>query len=521
MSKSGSRRTKSRMNQRLEDLVGFLQGPSRGSTFVLLVAELLRAMGFTDVYVRKGTENGRDIDARFGSEIWFFECKFTAHRVDTPAAAYKLLQVDSLSDAVQPDHYVFVTNGTTASILRDIAKMKNADKSVKYNVHFWSNDEQYNFDDILLSYPNTYERLIVEFSLKQFVQVSSIFSDFNERSINHIRVNQKFLTRFRGNAGLNVGSKGSETALMRFALDQTLQISSEITSAIPLCVLVTAIPHSPVASLYNFRDLEILQRFTDTMRRLGAEITKAERDHLIFREDLTTTIITNFGSVIMIDSEISVRGEIHLPEWLPCIRENSLRTRNFVKLGILSAPFHVKAYIIANPSHSGSLNLTGLDGMSRRRNMIPDISKRVDEIFLGFRGGHEKKQSDPFKKSPSVAFESAMVRIDGPPETHTEMARALASSLWAFAGKSPQLTECAEKWLLSLKSKLLRQKSRVASVEIFEYFDSIWWLNHPELLDRDFSIFEKILQEGVQEQADINEWRIRAGDLLRELQGKI
>jgi len=58
--------------ERLEELVtGFGGTPAEGGElFTQLCVSLLEAMGFTDIYKRKGTEAGRDIDAKYAGKTW-------------------------------------------------------------------------------------------------------------------------------------------------------------------------------------------------------------------------------------------------------------------------------------------------------------------------------------------------------------------------------------------------------------------------------------------------------------------
>jgi hypothetical protein len=508
---------RTRQVRQLEDLADRLRGPSRGGDFVRLIAALLKEMGFTDVYVRKGTENGRDIDARLGAEVWFFECKYAERTVDTPNAAYKLLQVDALSHSVQPDHYVFVTNGVTASILRDIATMKNADPSVAYVVHFWSDDEQKTLRDVLLSYPDAYVGFVEANNIGFEVQRPDLVSDFRARSAQHIREHQRFLTRFRSTAAAGKHRITGDAAIRRFALDQTFQICSVEFSKVALGVVTMAIPSLPIATLHNFRDLRTLQHFTDTMGSLAAAIAKVERDHIVFQEDTTRTIITNFGSIVMINDTIDVRGEIHIPEWIADIREQSVRVRNFTKLGILPVPFDIKAYIIGRRNNSTQLKLAEFGGMARRRNMFSDVARRMDDLFLILNDKARGGERDKDGSLPAVHFESAMVTMGTPPEMHTEMARSLASSLWTLSGKTLRLEVCAKKWLSAMRARAIRGRWDSVPFEVLEYFDSIWWLAHTETLDRDFGVFQGILRGGAEEAPDVAAWQRRAAELLKSI----
>ncbi|MBI1927435.1 restriction endonuclease [Candidatus Poribacteria bacterium] len=84
--------------------------PDSPDLFEKLCAVLLEAMGFENVYGRKGTEQGRDIDASLVGFRWYFECKFVREDVDTASFAYKFLQLGALDESQRPDFFVLLSN---------------------------------------------------------------------------------------------------------------------------------------------------------------------------------------------------------------------------------------------------------------------------------------------------------------------------------------------------------------------------------------------------------------------------
>ena len=92
------------------------QCPNSSRLFEEFCAQLLRGLGFENVYRRKGTEQGRDIDAQLSNFTWYFECKLVTKDVDTASFAYKFLQLDALHDEQKPDFFVLISNGSIKSI---------------------------------------------------------------------------------------------------------------------------------------------------------------------------------------------------------------------------------------------------------------------------------------------------------------------------------------------------------------------------------------------------------------------
>ena len=84
--------------KKLEDFINYIGEKSKnsGQKFEELCTILLKEMGFTKIYKRKGQEEGRDIDAEYDGKSWFFEVKRYKNSIDTKETAYKLLQIDKL-----------------------------------------------------------------------------------------------------------------------------------------------------------------------------------------------------------------------------------------------------------------------------------------------------------------------------------------------------------------------------------------------------------------------------------------
>jgi hypothetical protein len=142
--------------QRLEDLVGALGRSSTeaGSQFTALYLLLLQHVGFTDLFRRKGSEAGRDIDGQLGGLRFFFECKRARRPLDLAKSAYKLQQIDLLPNELQPDYFVLLSNSVLTSQLQDLFDARSH-RRPGFGVETWVNEpSNRRFDALLASAPD-------------------------------------------------------------------------------------------------------------------------------------------------------------------------------------------------------------------------------------------------------------------------------------------------------------------------------------------------------------------------------
>lgn len=463
---------------KLEQIAGQLDSQPRGRQFVTLCADLLSSMGFQDIYVRKGTESGRDIDARLGSDLWYFECKNTRSQIDSAKTAYKFLQLDSLASEQQPAYFVIITNGTTSSILKDIATSRNSDRSSQYVTYIWSNDEAMVFDDILLSYGDAFTQFLEKLPNKTRGIAAPLVQDFRLRSERHIREKQRFLPRFLATRSYADRRNGLETKVALVQAEKAFRDSCKALLVTGLDLYVVATPPLPTKPIYDFSAFGTdVDRLVDAMAHLDTMLIAREEKYLVFHEFMARTYLSDEGAIAINYMLLGGRS-IDLPTWLYPLREHCVRIRNFAQMGILPVPFDIKAYIVDRADAVPPK----LDGFDRHR--------RRDTL------GESKRHARRGKWSPNprVLFQSALIRVDAKPHSHYELARPLARSLWAKAGHGADLEQQArtffEKWI----QKTRTNEDKVQPDDI-AFVTSFSWLFNDEVMDRSFSVFQNYLRD--------------------------
>jgi len=469
--------------EKLETCVRFLgDSPQEGGKlFTDLCALLLEAMGFSQVYERKGEEQGRDIDARLGEQTWYFECKRHSPSIDTPGAAYKFLQLDMLRDELKPDYFVLISNGSMLSILKDMVEFKNADKFTKYSVEAWTNEPgELAFEKILLSYPEVFISFLGQTALAQLDCFEDLKKDFESRSKTFLANNPRFFeTVVLSIAQVRKQFIFEKTGapLYDFPVEQTLGLLPPLVKARYPAVVLIGCPLNPISGLYNFRDSNHVSSLSKALLPWGVVLEERGLNYLLFRENLmNNTVFFDYGAIACV-SPCGLALEVIRPyDWLKPVREDCVRLRNFAKRGMLITPAVFRLYITNGDFSATRYNEFVFGGIER---FLPERDKDKPDYDI-----------DVLLKGPihseSVVFSSA-------PETHSEIGRPLVTSLWRNSGMKTQLILAAEEVDRQL-SERLRTSADVLPHSI-EFDQSFGWLRETEFLDRSYAVFEGFLRD--------------------------
>jgi hypothetical protein len=474
-----------------EAITSFGRSPSDGGAlFVELCALLLNAMGFTNIYKRKGAEAGRDIDAKLAGQTWYFECKRYSRHIDTPQTAYKFLQLDILPERLQPDFFILMSNASMKSILKDIVEFKRADLNVKYSAESWVNEPlNPTFDTILLSYPEVYINFLIQSIKCKGKAFDRLVADFRSRSDLYLRENPTFFADLLNSiAVIKKARLPKPVQSAAFALQQTYELTKRIFIEGWSLVLIGC-PLTPVAGLYDFYDFQTFSALCKNLSRWGLLLPERRDDCIVFHEIGTKTAFFNFGSIVTV-TRLSYSHGVEPWEWLIPLREDCFRMRNFSKKGFLITPATFKAYIVdlGVSSRMRALEKPGFLGTMDR--FLP----RVAPI--------DSKRG--FVQIPPSGISSDELTVTDPPNMHDEIGRPLVLSLWKNAGLKNSFFQCAEVTETQLLAELRRLESiRSAQAKkeysstfnySVEFFRSLNWLREGELLDTSYEGFEMMLK---------------------------
>jgi hypothetical protein len=483
---------------RLEDLVThFGRSPSEGGAlFVELCVELLKVMGFSDIYIRKGTESGRDIDAKWHGQVWFFECKRYTKTIKTPEMAYKFLQLDVLPESLQPDFFVLFSNASMKSILKDIIEFKKSDRNVRYSVEAWVNEPSNAiFESILLSYPKTYVEFVKTKLKPKGKWFSKLLSDFRVRSRAYLRTNPKFFDGILESIAVIRQASLSKPLepSSKFFLDHTLKVTKRLMGGHSWTLLLIGCPVHPISGLYDFANYRSVKSLVDVLAKWEVVFVKKEGDCLIFGENWgNRTLLFDYGAIVTLtdlsslDTPAFTSQRIEPWEWLQALREDSLRMRNFSKKGMLITPAVFQAHII-DLMHLPS-DKTDFAKFGTLERFMPNV------VFSKSRRGDVKVSH--------LGIHSDALTLNGPPEMHDEIGRPLAESLYREIGIPDPLLDAAK----TIKTKLLKESHRKCTNNgkglwfdpffdcQFSFFESLGWLLDGEVFDRSYGYFEKKLK---------------------------
>jgi hypothetical protein len=482
--------------KRLEELITIVGGSSveGGTFFVQLCALLLQAMGFTDIYIRKGTEIGRDIDAKFSGQNWYFECKRYSKYIDTPEMAYKFLQLEMLTKSLQPDFFVLISNAAMKAILKDIVQFKKADQSVKYSVETWVNDpENPTFNHILLSYPEVYVDFLKRTTNLKGKWFDDLVTDFQTRSKQYLEKNPAFFEGIRKSIAVIKQMDYSKPVehSAKFYLDHTLYLTQRTLRSRGWSLVIVACPARPISGLYDFDDMDSLSPLYKTLAQWGVQIVRRHDSCVEFAENASNrTLFFDFGAIVTV-TPILYLNTVEPSEWLKALREDCLRMRNFAKRGILMTPVLFRAYVT---------NLMYPSWMDKN-SLGPQFFGGLDRFFP------ENALSKSYKgmQIDAAGVGSDDILFNAPPNMHTEIGRTLATSLWRNAGMKTPFLQAAKETEDTLDQRLKTYESgsgtKNSIVEsahfrcAVEFERSLGWLLRGELFDRSYEFFDNVLKE--------------------------
>lgn len=454
---------------RLEDLVNDLGGSNAeaGALFTELVAEILREIGFDDVFIRRGSEAGRDIDAVYRELQLFFECKRARASLETPKVAYKLQQVDLLKESLQPDYFVLVTNVGLTSQLRDLFHARQ-NQSAGYGVEVWSNERvQPRFDRLLLSAPEKVIAFLDAHLPTKPGNWRDLVADFRGRATNLELVPDFVAAMLTKVTSSTIGS--IEPGESSFAMDYAL--SQSVRRSVGGELILAAGPLRPRPQVFDFDDPAATRQLTELLDRWAMRPTDRTDDAMVFREapPPATTRIFGFGAFVLSSSLLFRDVPLHPWEWLIGAREHCLRIRNFMSSGLLETPVVLRMAIRGYRGTPFSLASLGafVDQAAPR-------ARRIDAQML---------LSDRVQLAEPAAF-------------HTEIGRPLVQSLWRAAGwPIPFLTEAEQveaQWLAGARDS--GQNDDYSLQQGVELIQATGWLTRGELVERPYEDFAAALR---------------------------
>lgn len=417
----------------LEALLPELLGRSRnpGDSFVELCCAVLAELGFTAIHKRRGSEQGRDIDAVYGDLRWFFECKLAREKVATESAAYKLAQVDMLASAQQPDVFVYLSNAAAPSILRDIVTSRQT--LGRYDVELWCNEpHDRTFDALMLSAAGAVVTGLEALALDRGQEWPAVVKDFHQRAAAPAPASRlaEVLRRPR-RAGASPGAVVDARRALRLlqqawkecgphglGLDPTGEGPVRPTPGLLLFA-------APLALGTEFDFSTLLARRAFAGRLSGWEMHHSHSDthRMLFREplsaDRTLTMFTTQGGIVTYSYLASTWACLEPEEWLAPLREDSMRMRNYAQAGLLTAPFVLQMQL-----HLPD-NVTWIGGLERLLH---------DESWSLPLQPHDRPLGELPLVSDAIAFGSA-------PQHSQDVAAAILPSFWRRAGfPRPPLT---------------------------------------------------------------------------------
>lgn len=476
---------------RLEDFIRYLgRNPSEaGTLFVRLCAKLLVAMGFTDVFTRVGTELGRDIDARYGGFVWYFECKRYAKSVSTPHTAYKILQLDMLRDELRPDYFVLMSNASLTSILKDIVQFRNAENKVRYSIETWTNEKNNRtFDDILLSYSDDFIEFLGQNShcVRRSIPTQT-FDDFRKRS-HQFRINNgSFFMRFcRSRAALIDAVKNSPQTK---PLDgnEIMAVLQNQRNEILLGngVLTIGWPQSAHGNIYDFEDANTLDSLIKRLEPWGVLYRKHNRTMAEFGENWgeNRTFFLSSGAILTFSDDLFLNRTINPCTWLPLLREDCLRMRNFAKRGMLIMPGFIRTMVgdfhrLIVGYHPEPLTFGGwkrfLAPTEKFRDWVNDIEMKGRYV------------------------ESDDILLKTPPVMHGDFGMPLAASIFRNSGCSESFIDAVRTISHRLLQRLREEHDGIESGSFqrsVQFDKALEWITEGEIRDTRYSAFQRYIDD--------------------------
>jgi hypothetical protein len=413
------------VTQSIYKLIQENQNPS--DLFEELCASMLKDMGFDHVYRRRGTEQGRDIDAEFAGYKWYFECKFVQESIDTASFAYKFLQLDALDPSQKPDFFVLLSNGSIKSILKDIVEFKAADKHTTYCVELWANhDSNLTFDDIILSNVSSVVQLLRDRLAN--TGIPNELDEFVNAGSDHVRTKGKFITRllerpiFRN----RLVNTLQDPLPFQFAIDATFsKVRSTQTARYGhhKSVLVVGVPETTRHGLLECSSIATRRLFAKEFSSWGMELElEPDSSIFVFRElgSAAYTVMTEWGAVATLESIPFSINSIDLSELFKIVKEHSVRFRNYLKRGTLATPCWITIQV-------DDLKL---------RSMVDLLGHSADNPKLRFRSLRGTYQHpvtfDPLEDDlvTSLPVTVQSIRLNSPPNDYSLIGGPLVERLW-------------------------------------------------------------------------------------------
>jgi hypothetical protein len=439
-------------------------------------------MGFENVRQRRGSEQGRDIDATLNQTRWFFECKCYQTRVSTPAVAYKFLQLDLLGPKMQPDFFVLLSNASTASILQDIVGFRNSEQHVRYSTLTWTNEpEEGTFNAILLSYPKVFLDNLAERLDLTTADMKPIVNDFMSRSEKYRQEHGRFFDNWRtavplfrkGQATSSTGQQGS------FLHDEYLTIlKREALRGETFTQVLIGIPASPVAGMHDFRSPTVVHALKEMLLPWNVLFVEGCSRFLVFGENWGDRTVLFDSGAIAVSSQLSGTPVVQPWEWLKALRENCLRMRNFCKKGLLLTPTTFRASVSAFHADWQSKYEEPSWHMGGIKRFLKDHT-RVDSC------------NTLDRNIRSVDVVSDVIEVRTPFNMHDEIGKPLASTLWRNAGMlRPLLLEADD-----IDTTLFQQPPGDQDFgSQMEFTWSFMWLREGEVRDRTYTVFDEFIR---------------------------
>lgn len=446
---------------RLEDCIGRLGSTNAegGALFTELCAILLRAAGCQQVFRRKGSEAGRDIDCVYGGRRIFVECKRTRTHVDLASAAYKLHQVDLLADELKPDLFVLMSNGPVTSALKDVFDLRqlgpcpfgtalcvneNGDRRLDALLTAAADDVVAFFGSHLRPIPSNWLEMV---------------QDFRTRAAS--RSGQSLLEEYFGLNEVRAGeaSQGEHADFRNYAVRRGREAS------LGTALMLTAVPLRPHPDAFSMSNLDGLNRFSQLLAKWGLHFSHRDRDLMIYDEATsdphTKTFFLQTGALTM--SSAVMHQPIQPEIWLGALRENCLRLRNFAYVGLLRTPASVSVTIVGS---QGRIALGGLTALLE--NGLPEADLHVVDRAL----------VTEWIDVPRAFADSA------------EIGRALLDAFGQALGESVAWTVLAEETLRSSDAALAIEPSNGVWEKTH---DALGWLLSMERGDRSPEVFAGLL----------------------------
>jgi hypothetical protein len=458
--------------KQLEECLSLLPGSpgSRGRLFSLLCAALLKEMGFEEIYIRSGTESGRDIDAMFQGRLWCFECKLSEDAVDTPTTAYKLLQIDMMPERLKPAFFVVISNASTKSILRDIAAYRNVEQSIIYFVDFWTNEiVEHRFDRILLSHPETYVSFL-QTNLSA-AMVEPLVDDFQKRSATFLSTNSMFFDSFSSTLGAARRRPAERTVDEggSFALAEMERHGATLVDMMMGRLLAVSL--RPISRLYDFSNNKLVDQLQQQLDGWDMMLVERTIDYLEFRELGVSTKIFHHGGIEIVFSALEL-SPTTIPDWITGIRENCLRMRNFCKSALLPVPATMK--LVYGRETNRTTDRHSLEGLVNWLQRQP-----VNQPVLG--------QQQKFR---STVFQSDPITFVEPPQSADAVGRPLFNSLMRNARVSDDFVGSVRQRMVDVFRKGEEVDQAHLAVTL-RYATSLGWLAYGDM--RPYSTFERTL----------------------------